>query len=462
MVLKILVVVSDEVTAAAVVNSLVASGEGHFSVERVRRLSDGIDRLASRRRDRIDAVIVDLFLSDSRGLETFKRLFAEAPRTPILIISKAVDEGTARLAVGLGAQDYLLVGHIDGYSLPKDVNNMLCRAAFVEDVSSRLSQMEQAQVTLDSIGDGIVSIDIDGLVTYLNPVAEGLTGWSKHEAVGRPLLEVLRVIDAETREVALNPLAMAILQDQPVGLSENCLLVRRDGYESAVEDTAAPIHDRNGQVIGAVVVFHDVTVARAMTVRMSHLAQHDFLTQLPNRMLLSDRLAAAISAARRHSRSLAVMYADVDHFKRINDSCGHIVGDQLLQAISQRLLGCVRDSDTVSRQGGDEFVILLSELERATDASYSADKIIAAMNAPYYIGEREISATISIGIGLYPDHGKDADTLLHNADVALLHAKGSGRNNRQYYAPAMEARVRSASRSSPMKSARAAGGQSRA
>jgi diguanylate cyclase (GGDEF)-like protein len=116
----------------------------------------------------------------------------------------------------------------------------------------------------------------------------------------------------------------------------------------------------------------------------------------------------------------------------------------------------------VSRQGGDEFVILLSELERATDASYSADKIIAAMNAPYYIGEREISATISIGIGLYPDHGKDADTLLHNADVALLHAKGSGRNNRQYYAPAMEARVRSASRSSPMKSARAAGGQSRA
>ncbi len=462
MVLKILVVVSDEVIAAAVVNSLVASGENHFSVERVRRLSDGIDRLASRRRDRIDAVIVDLFLSDSRGLETFKRLFAEAPRTPILIISKAGDEGTARLAVGLGAQDYLLVGHIDGYSLPKDVNNMLCRAAFVEDVSSRLSQMEQAQVTLDSIGDGIVSIDVEGLVTYLNPLAESLTGWPKHEAVGRPLLEVLRVIDAETRELALNPLAMAILQDQPVGLSENCLLIRRDGHESAVEDTAAPIHDRNGQVIGAVVVFHDVTVARAMTVRMSHLAQHDFLTQLPNRMLLSDRLAAAISAARRHSRSLAVMYADVDHFKRINDSCGHIVGDQLLQAISQRLLGCVRDSDTVSRQGGDEFVILLSELERATDASYSADKIIAAMNAPYYIGEREISATISIGIGLYPDHGKDADTLLHNADVALLHAKGSGRNNRQYYAPAMEARVRSASRSSPMNAARAAGGRSHA
>jgi len=309
---------------------------------------------------------------------------------------------------------------------------MLERSAFAE---ALFLEKERAQVTLNSIGDAVISIDVDGHVTYLNPVAESMTGWSRQEASGRPLQDVLRIIDGETREPALNPLAMAMLHNKSVGLSANCILVRRDGHESAIEDTAAPIRDRRGKVTGAVIVFHDVSVARAMSLKMSYLAQHDFLTELPNRMLLNDRLARAIAFAQRHRTSLAVLFLDVDHFKHINDSLGHAVGDQLLRSIAQRLAACVRNSDTVSRHGGDEFVVLLSEVTRAQDAALAASKILAAVSRPHRIANQDLHVTASIGICVYPGDGADAETLLKNADTALLQAKAHGRSNHQFFEP---------------------------
>jgi PleD family two-component response regulator len=148
------------------------------------------------------------------------------------------------------------------------------------------------------------------------------------------------------------------IQDNKAGaLTPNCVLIRRDGTESAIEDSAAPIHDRRGAVTGAVMVFHDVSVARAMTLKMSYLAQHDSLTDLPNRVLLNDRLNEAICLSSRYQRKLAILFLDLDHFKHINDSLGHVVGDLLLQSVARRLFTCVRSSDTVARQGGDEFVV---------------------------------------------------------------------------------------------------------
>ena len=273
----------------------------------------------------IKATVVDLFLPDSQGIETFDLLFRASPHIPILVLSSPRDEDVARLAVQHGAQDYLLKDCLDGYTLPKAVTQ---HARALGASEALLLEEERAQVTLDSIGDAVVSTDVAGNVTYLNPVAERMTGWCRQEACGRPLQEVLRIIDADSREPALNPLALAILKDKTVGLSGNCVLIRRDGYESAIEDSAAPIHDRRGQVTGAVIVFHDVGVARAMSLKMSHLAQHDTLTGLPNRVLLNDRLNQAIEMARRHRQSLAVLYVDVDRFKHINDSLGHAVGDR--------------------------------------------------------------------------------------------------------------------------------------
>jgi len=175
-------------------------------------------------------------------------------------------------------------------------------------------EKERAQVTLNSIGDAVLSTDIAGNVTYLNQVAEAMTGGSCQEAIGRPLAEVFRIIDGATREIAPNPMTQAVLEDKTVGLSANCILIRRDGFESAIEDSAAPIHDRGGQVTGAVIVFHDVSASRASVQKMSYLAQHDFLTDLPNRMLLSDRVANAIALARRHGKQCAVLVLDWDCF----------------------------------------------------------------------------------------------------------------------------------------------------
>ena len=171
------------------------------------------------------------------------------------------------------------------------------------------------------------------------------------------------------------------------------------------------------------------------------MAHHDVLTGLPNRMLLQDRLGQTIELARRQGRQLAVMFMDLDRFKDINDSLGHTVGDQLLQSVAQRLLGCVRHSDTISRQGGDEFVLLLSNIERAEDAGLSAQKMLAALALPHHIDGHDLHISVSIGISIYPDDGQDAETLIKNADTAMYYAKENGRNNYKFFEQNMDVRA---------------------
>jgi diguanylate cyclase (GGDEF)-like protein/PAS domain S-box-containing protein len=424
---NILLIQNDIDQANVVRDALKNSSDVSFRVTWVRHCSEGIDALGA---DRYAAVLVDLSLPDSSGIETFDRFFLAAPQIPILILAVAQDERIAQLAVQRGAQEYLLNERFDACLWPKAVTRMIERAASSE---ALFQQNERAQVTLNSIGDAVVSTDVAGNVTYLNFVAETLTGWSQLEAAGHPLEEVLRIIDGTTRTPARNPMEFAIRENKTVSLTPNCVLIRRDGAESPIEDSAAPIHDRHGQVTGAVMVFHDVSAARAAARRMAYLAQHDSLTDLPNRILFNDRLTAAMALAGRYQRQLAVLFVDVDRFKHVNDSLGHDIGDRLLQSIAQRLLGCVRASDTVSRQGGDEFVILLSELTHPQDAIVCADKILETLRTPHRIDEYDVQVTASIGIVTYPDDGMDCETLLKHADFAMYHAKDSGRNNRQFF-----------------------------
>jgi diguanylate cyclase (GGDEF)-like protein/PAS domain S-box-containing protein len=433
---NILLIQNDSVEANAVRDALANSSDGSFRVIWVKSCAEGLSALAhadsrgSRGADCVAAVLVDLSLPDSGGIETFDRLFLAAPQIPILILVVAQDEAIARLAVQRGAQEYLLRGHLDAYLWPKAVTGMIERAANSE---ALFDQNERAQITLNSIGDAVVSTDASGNVIYLNAVAETLTGWSQIEAAGHPLEDVLRIIDGETRGQARNPMQFAMQENKAVSLTPNCVLIRRDGAEAPIEDSAAPIHDRHGQVTGAVMVFHDVSAARATTLRMAYLAQHDSLTDLPNRSLFNDRLTEAMTLAGRYRRQLAVLFLDVDRFKHVNDSLGHDIGDRLLQSIAQRLLGCVRASDTVSRQGGDEFVILLSELTHAQDATICADKILETLRAPHRIDHYDVQVTASIGIVTYPDDGADCETLLKHADFAMYHAKDCGRDTRQFF-----------------------------
>jgi diguanylate cyclase (GGDEF)-like protein len=268
-----------------------------------------------------------------------------------------------------------------------------------------------------------------------------MTGWSCAEAVGRPLAEVFNIIDGETRERVQNPIEVAVKLSKTVTLPSNCILVRRDGFESPIADSAAPIHDRGGQITGAVIVFHDVSMERAMSLQLSHLAQYDVLTDLPNRTLLNDRLTQVITSARRHGTGLAVLFVDLDRFKHVNDSFGHAMGDVLLQSVAHRLLACVRVSDTVSRLGGDEFVIVLSELDQVEDAAITANKVLTVLAASHKVAQHDLDVTVSIGVSTFPDDGQDAETLIKNADTAMYHAKENGRNNFQFFEKDMNVRA---------------------
>jgi diguanylate cyclase (GGDEF)-like protein/PAS domain S-box-containing protein len=430
----VLLIHADGAKAKVVKDALLNSIDGFFAVEWVQLCSEGSRRLRKGRKERIAAVLVNLFLSDSHGVETFDRIFQTALDIPILVLSTHEHENAAKLAVQRGAQDYILEDHLDNYFLPKALRNMLERSSNAE---ALFMEKERAQVTLNSIGDAVVCTDVSGNVTFLNPIAEALTGWSADQAIGRPFVQVFRIIDVLDHRQAIDPMSLVLQTNKALNLPEGSVLIRRDGVESAIEDSTAPIHDRRGCVTGGVMVFHDVTKARAMAQKMSHLAQYDYLTDLPNRLLLNDRLSQAICAAHRLQQHLAVLFVDVDRFKHVNDSLGHPIADKLIVSIAQRLVASVRSSDTISRQGGDEFVVLLSSVAHEADAALSAQKILTVAGMPHRVEGYDLEITLSIGISIYPDDGTDAETLVKNADTAMLNAKDNGRNNYQFFRPAM-------------------------
>ncbi len=202
------------------------------------------------------------------------------------------------------------------------------------------------------------------------------------------------------------------------------------------ESTQAQLREVNERLVVTAINAQKMTEAAELTAeRISHIAEHDFLTGLPNRALLTDRLAQSIELAQRHGKKLALIYLDLDHFKHINDSLGHEIGDKVLQSAATRLQTCVRLSDTVSRQGGDEFVVLLPEVEDVQEAVVTAKKLIEAMAQPHLVTGHELRVTISIGISIYPDDGQDSETVVRNADTAMYQAKKTGRNTYQLFNP---------------------------
>jgi diguanylate cyclase (GGDEF)-like protein/PAS domain S-box-containing protein len=434
--IKVLLLVEDNPGDARLLREMFVEQASHRTeLTHAETMSQAEKHLAARG---YDIILLDLGLPDAQGLGAVRRARAAAPRVPLVVLTSLDDESVAAQALQEGAQDYLVKGQIEARGLLRALRHAIERKTTEE---ALFVEKERAQVTLNCIGDAVICTDLPGNITFLNLVAERMTGWSWAEAAGRPLAEVLRILDATSREAIPNPMEMISGPNQSTHLPANSLLIRHDGIEIPIEDSIAPIHDRERQITGAVIVFRDVSAARAMALEVTHSAEHDFLTGLPNRMLVNDRVNQAIAFASRHGKKVAVLFLDLDGFKHINDSLGHPIGDKLLRSIAQRLVDCVRGSDTVSRQGGDEFVVLLSEVEQSVDAAITARRMLRAVAEAHSIDQHDLHVTTSIGLSIYPDDGLDAETLIKNADTAMYQAKENGRQSYQFFKPAMNVRA---------------------
>jgi len=372
-------------------------------------------------------------------LDSVTEQIFQVPRVTELY-GKSDTEATAGQTVQRGGDDSLMNEQANGYRLRRTVRTMIDHR--VEEEVALENEMVDA--TLNSIGAGVLRTDLRGKVTYLNRFAEKMTGWLRGEALGRPVEDVLRLVD-NASGAAIDDAVATVLQGDRTGspmiCAVDCTLLRRDGVEIGVENRVTIIDDQAGNALGIVMAFRDVSKARAASLEISRVAQHDALTRLPNRTLFNDRLTQAISFAKREGDQLAVLFVDLDQFKRINDSLGHAMGDKLLRSVAGRLTACVRQSDTVCRLGGDEFVVLLSEVTSAEAASVSARKILRAIAAPHIIDDKSLDITASIGGSIYPNDGQDAENLLGQADAGMYEAKKHGRNRCQFYRSDMRVRL---------------------
>ena len=299
-----------------------------------------------------------------------------------------------------------------------------------------LLEKERLRVTLGSIGDAVISTDTDGKVTYLNPVAETMTGWRNAEAAGLPLPQVFHIIHEHSNLVASDPVELVLQNKAPIGLADDILLMQRGGARFAIEDSAAPIRDAQGEIIGVVLVFHDVSQSRKMAAQMNYQASHDALTGLVNRREFERRLALALQTSptgKQAHKSHTLLYLDLDQFKIVNDTCGHVSGDELLRQLTTVLEGQLRQSDTLGRLGGDEFGVLLESC--ATEPALRIAELLRQTVSDFHFvwDGKTFPIGVSIGLVSFGPGGASLSDILRMADAACYAAKDKGRNRIHVY-----------------------------
>ncbi|MDY0014251.1 MAG: EAL domain-containing protein [Rhodocyclaceae bacterium] len=291
-----------------------------------------------------------------------------------------------------------------------------------------------AERVLSSVEESITVTDAHNRIRWVNPAFTRVTGYTLPEVLG----QTPRVLSSGRHGPEFYQAMWSHLLAEGHWQGE-IWNRRKDGHVYPEWLSISLVHDSRGKVTNHVAIFSDITQRKAAEARIAYLASHDSLTGLPNRSLARDRLDTTLARAQRQGTQVAVLFVDLDNFKLVNDSLGHAAGDALLMQVARRLCGCVRQSDTVSRHGGDEFILILSEVGGAANASEVAEKILTAMDLPFVADGLELSTSLSIGIALYPDDGNDFDALVQRADIAMFHAKEAGRNGFRFYAPQMQA-----------------------
>lgn len=553
---------------------LVVEDESIVAMELTARLEDlgfrvcgvadnGMDAIALAREHRPALALMDIVLrGEMDGIETSRHL-AEGLGVPVIYLTAFNDRATVQRAVTTTPYGYLTKPFQEA-ELRAAVEVALHKSA----ADRRITRSERwHQAMLRSVADAVVATDREGRVTFMNPAAEDMTGWNVDDARGQPIREVMVLTDRHTQQPLELPLLRALRRQQTVGIEFGTWIVARDGKQTPIDDSAAPIHDDRFGDFGAIMAFrdvsaririeealqdseacfrsvfdhapagmvlasldgtiqqanqamgellgrpaaslhqgnladlthpddraideehlgrlhrsavqgvefekrlvhaaggevpvqtgitllrrgseaptllfqyHDLSRRKAAEAQLAHLAHHDQLTGLANRVRLHDEMQHRIATAQRQGQRLAVMFMDLDLFKQVNDTLGHEAGDVLLREVADRLRACVRETDCVARLGGDEFVVVLSHIQTGERAGQVADKIRASIRAPVPIGGRDVAVGASLGIALYPDDGTDVATLLRCADSALYHAKETGRGQYQFYRPELTEQV---------------------
>ena len=322
-----------------------------------------------------------------------------------------------------------------GKVMERDSNKQPLRAVGTQiDLTERkqaetalFEEKERAQVTLHSIADGVITTDAQGRVQYLNPVAEKMTAWSIKEAKNQLLSQVFQVFCEKSRKPAINPVLSCLSTASSGEKTKDSLLINRNSKEFAIEESTAPIQGRQGEILGAVLVFHDVSQERHQARKIAYQASHDLLTDLVNRGEFEKHLKQALQQSRQNKEQHALCYIDLDKFKQVNDSAGHYAGDHILQVVTRLLKEEIREQDTLGRLGGDEFALLLTHCPLSRAQKIAQNMVTKIKKYPFSYSEQHFTLGLSIGLVSIQAHSPDFKTLINQADKACYNAKYKGR-----------------------------------
>lgn len=400
----------------------------------------------------IDLLLLDLNMPETGGIEVMKHIGRNEINTTVIVVSGESTFEAAENALKYGAYDYVRKPYSIEGLLNSLKNAFKKRQLEHENQSMQLRLLKSEKLhryIVDKSPDIVYMLDSEGRFTFVNERMEKTLGYNKSDVIGKHYTSIVHDDDLEMAEYTFNERRTGKRASINVELRLKC---KNDKYSSKYFDTRLlPItinsfgiyksSDGNDKFVGTYGIARDITDKKESEKIIHFQAYHDTLTRLPNRTLLKDRLVQGISHAKRNNNKLSVMFLDLDRFKNVNDSLGHMVGDKLLQAVADRLRKCLRECDTLARIGGDEFTILLPEIHSRNDSELIAKKIIDTLNHPFHLENEEIFISTSIGIAHYPDDGETIEGLLKHADIAMYAIKNKGKNGYQFYTDNMHKEV---------------------
>jgi len=415
-----ILVVEDEAVLAIHLSKLL-SDWGHLVTAVV---ATGEEAIASAAEDPPDLALMDISLRGNLdGVDT-ARVIREASQVPVVYLTAFADERTLERAKATEPYGYALKPFNE-----KELRITIEVAIYRHRADQALRQRGAwLDAMLTSVGEAIIATDADGRVMFMNDPAEDLTGWTRSEAFSKDITEILPAPSPAEGVPEEHFVRRVLRKHGVVSRGPGATLLTRNGDRVPLEDCAAPIRDGDGTVLGAVITFRDATERRQAEARLVHMAHHDALTGLPNRVLFQERLRQSVARARRNGTLVAVLLLDLDEFKVVNDTLGHVAGDSLLVAAADRVKGCVRGTDTVARLGGDEIAVIQPELDDPAGATALAEKLVEVFNRPFLIGGTEVTTTASVGITVFPLDEQDPDEIIRSADDSMYRAKAAGRN----------------------------------